>query len=73
MSPDDVVAWYSLLAKGGWGVLAVVILYGGYRQWWVYGWMYRQMKTDRDLLMDGQERTLSVADRALRLLDGGER
>lgn len=32
------------------GVLGVLILaiIGGYRRWWVYGWLYKQMEQERD-------------------------
>jgi hypothetical protein len=69
VTPADITSWYELITRGGWGIIAVAIIFGGYRQWWVYGWMFRQVKDDRDLLWNAQERTISVTERALRILD----
>lgn len=41
----EVVKWASGL---GTPTLLILVLIGGYRQWWVWGWQLREMREDRD-------------------------
>lgn len=48
---------------GGWGlflILAMLIITGAFRGWWVPGWMYRQQSKTLDQAME-QNKTLLVA------------
>ena len=45
MSLDTVL---SLIERGGMLALLLVIIGGGARQAWVFGWVYRQMLLERD-------------------------
>ena len=62
-------AWniLDLVMKGGVIGLLVVMLLGGMRQWWVFGWQYRQVVSERDefkkALMDSLEVTRKVVRR----------
>lgn len=54
-------------AAGLLGML-VFIVWSGFKGRWVYGWIYRDMKADRDLRANVNERAIVVADQALRML-----
>jgi len=57
--------WVQLLNAAGVLAVLLIVLYGGLRQWWVYGWLYRQTREDlrecKELLYTSQ----GLADRAL--------
>ncbi len=46
--PVEVVSLWSLLKDGGTLALLVVVLVGGWKQWWVFGWSFKDMKIERD-------------------------
>lgn len=72
MSLEEVKNWVPLLNSASVLVLLVLVLYGGLKKWWVYGWLYEQTRNDlreaKDLLYTSQ----GLADRALRLRAGPE-
>lgn len=37
-----------LLGPAGTLVLALTILFGGWRRWWVFGWHYAEVASERD-------------------------
>lgn len=39
----DIIQW---VRDGGIIALLIVIIYGGIKQWWVYGWMYRSQQAE---------------------------
>lgn len=56
MSPDlarqlaDLGAWPLLILT--WGLIAI----GGYRKWWVWGWLYEALREDWRILRDQGDR-----------------
>lgn len=56
-----------ILGPGGALVLALFILFGGFRGWWVYGREYRIMVKDRDEWKDAALKGSRVAERAVDL------
>jgi hypothetical protein len=59
----DVVARLMPSIQGlGAGGTLLLILIGGYRQWWCWGWQLRKMEEERDFYRDGLLRALKVAE-----------
>lgn len=44
--------------------LLVVLMYGGIKRWWVYGWQYSEMVADRDQWKEMALRGTELAERA---------
>lgn len=38
----------TILGPSGALVFAILVLYGGWRKWWVFGWQYRDAISERD-------------------------
>lgn len=55
----------SLLGKGGTTALLVMVLLGGFRRWWVFGWHYLEMQRDRDEWKALALRASMLADRVV--------
>lgn len=73
MGPKDVVDWVGVLTGERAAVtILILIIVGGFRQWWVYGWYYKQERTERVALAATQERTILVAEKMMRSLDQEE-
>lgn len=53
-----------ILNQGGTVAVLVLIILGGYRQWWVWGWQFHALEEDRDRW---KELALSGTDLAERL------
>lgn len=58
-----------ILSRGGVVAFALLILVGGHRRWWVFGWQYeaaeRRAEEWRELALNGTltaERAVSLAD-----------
>jgi uncharacterized membrane-anchored protein len=60
-----------LNAAGLLGMLVLIVV-SGFRGWWVYGYLYREMKADRDIRANVNERAVIVAHEALTLLSERE-
>lgn len=62
--------WLQLLNAAGVLAVLVLVLYGGLRKWWVYGWTYREAREDlrecKELLYASQ----GLADRAIQWRTG---
>lgn len=61
-----------LLGPAGTLVFALVVLVGGWRKWWVYGWRYRELSEEKNewkrLALRGTkmaERVVNVAEKRL--------
>lgn len=63
----DWASVWSLVDKGGVVALLVIILLGGVRRWWVFGWTYREEvergKEWRELALTGTRIAEHVASR----------
>jgi len=44
----DLSGLFGLLDRGGTLAVLVVIIYGGMRRWYVWGWHYDEMRRERD-------------------------
>lgn len=55
-----------LITSGGIVAMLIILLFGGSRQWWVFGWQYDQMREDRD---HWRELALHGSDLASRAVD----
>lgn len=62
----EAISILDLIAKGGIIGLLVVILVGGMRQWWVFGWQYRQVLGERDEFKKALVDSLEVARKVVR-------
>lgn len=38
----------TLLGPAGALVFAILVLYGGWRKWWVFGWQYREAISEKE-------------------------
>lgn len=58
----------SIVDKGGVVALLILILLGGVRRWWVFGWVYREEKERsqewRSLALSGTKIAEAIADQA---------
>lgn len=48
-------------------ILVLVILYGGWKKWWVFGWQYREKDAEKNEWKDAALRGTRVAERAVSL------
>lgn len=55
-----------LITKGGIIGLLIAVLIGGMRQWWVFGWQYRQVVSERDEFKKALMDSLEVARKVVR-------
>lgn len=56
-----------ILNDGGIIALLVVILVGGVREWWVFGWYYTEMSRERDTWKELALSGTSLAERAVNI------
>ena len=40
--PTEILSTLDYIQRGGSLLLVLLILYGGYRKWWVFGWSYEE-------------------------------
>ena len=45
--------------------LLVIVIWGGAKQWWVWGWIWREMKADRDRWRDIALSATNLADKVV--------
>lgn len=55
-------AW-QFISQGGLGALAFVLLLGGAKRWWVFGWQAAQLEKERDEWKDLALRLLGATER----------
>lgn len=41
---DSPITWLDYISKASVAVLLILIIYGGYRRWWVFGWTYKELQ-----------------------------
>ena len=44
--------------------MLLIIVYGAAQEWWVWGWLYREMRADRDYWRDIALRAAQIAEKA---------
>lgn len=54
--------WVDILEKGGVLAVLVLIILGGSRRLWVWGWQYREMENDRDFWRDVALKTVDITE-----------
>lgn len=57
-----------LLGPFGTLVLALVILYGGWKKWWVFGWYARAVEEERDMWREQALRGTKIAEQVSTVL-----
>ena len=62
---DDPTNLVQLLDKGGTLALLLIIIVGGYRKWWVFGWAYRDKADETRYWRDIALRALNVGEAAV--------
>jgi len=45
LAASDVLSIFDLISKGGVIALLISIVYGGYKKWWVFGWIYKESES----------------------------
>lgn len=58
---------WELVRTGGSLALLTLIVIGGARGWWVYGWQYRELRGERDLYRTAVLRAVATAGKAVDL------
>jgi hypothetical protein len=59
-----------LLGPAGALVFAILVIYGGWRKWWVFGWQYREKCDEADEWKKAALEGTRVASRAVDLAHG---
>lgn len=54
-----------LLGPFGTLVLSLVILFGGWKKWWVFGWHYRETVTEKNEWKEAALRGTAIAERVV--------
>lgn len=62
----DAIDILKFINSGGVLGLLVIAIVGGYRKWWVYGWIYREVERERD---DWRDIALHGTDLAEKTVD----
>lgn len=58
-----------LLGPGGVTVLVLLIIYGGWKKWWVFGWAYRDKEKEAKEWKAIALRGTHVAERVVRIAE----
>lgn len=45
---DPTLSVLDYISKAGFIGLLLVIIYGGMKQWWVFGWLYKQERDEKE-------------------------
>lgn len=53
---------FELAHTSGLAFVYFLIIYGGYKQWWVWGWLYKQAIQERDQWKDAALKSTSLAE-----------
>ena len=70
---NDPTSLVELLDKGGTLALLLIIIVGGYRKWWVFGWAYRDKFDEAARWQDIALRALNVGEAAVQRDDARHR
>lgn len=62
--PTEIVSTLDWVRDAGTIGLLIVIILGGAKQWWVFGYQYLAMQADRDYYRTIAFRLLNVAERS---------
>lgn len=74
LSTDPSLSIVDYISKIGVVALLALIIYGGVKQWWVFGWLYKQERQEKQEWKDIALRSQKVADHSTtiteKLVDG---
>lgn len=48
IAASESMTFLDYVSRGGVIVLLVLILYGGWKKWWVFGWQYRECVDEKN-------------------------
>lgn len=65
--------WTELIKNAGLAGALLVVVLGGLRQWYVWGWLYREVVKDRDEWKVMALKGINVADRAVNVAETSTR
>ena len=54
-----------LLGPAGVTVLVLLIIFGGWKKWWVFGWQYKDMEAEKNEWKEAALRGTRVAERVV--------
>lgn len=60
-----VAEFVQLINAGGVTVLLLIILYGGWQKWWVFGWAFNKAEAERDVWRELALRGTELAEHAV--------
>lgn len=59
----------NIIPKIGVAALLIIIIYGGFRQWWVFSWTYNELLSRHEKLREDRDRWQEIALRASNLAE----
>jgi hypothetical protein len=59
----------NIASKIGLGSLLIVILYGGARRWWVFGWYYDAKVMECEALQERLDRVAGLTERTVETIE----
>lgn len=69
----DVASFLDYLSRAGVVIFLIIVIYGGYKRWWVFGWTYKEserryegMRQEKDAWRDTALESAKVATKAFR-------
>lgn len=60
-----------ILGQAGTLVMALVILFGGWKRWWVFGWQYREVSQEKNEWKEAALRGTKIAEQVVTLKTNG--
>lgn len=64
LAASDSVTFLDYVSKAGVVVILIVILYGGWRRWWVFGWQYRDCVDEKNEWKEAALKSTHIAESA---------
>lgn len=61
---DQMSSIVDLITKGGFPTVLAIIIYGGLKKYWVFGWQFQELEADRDRWMQLAMGNLNLAQKA---------
>lgn len=49
--------------------LLVVVVWGGVKRWWVFGWIHEEVREERDMFRDMALRSLETAEHSAKVAE----
>lgn len=58
----DTISLYNIIQTGGVVAVLLVIILGGVRKWWVFGWQYQRVEESNERWMELALRSTNLAE-----------